>query len=149
MKPIQVNFKPSLIFIGLIISVTLAACLTLILMPLGWQVKLPMIFISLLLAVYTILHHGMLHMPGSVLGLKVDIKNALYVLHKDGREVKVRVSANTTVTPYLVVMNFREINPNLYWRIFSQTVIVLPDSTDAEAFRQLRVWLRWAHAVAV
>lgn len=145
MKPIQVDFKPSVTFTGVIISATLAACMTLILMPLVWQVKLPMVLVIMTISVYTILHHGLLCMPGSIISVQVNIKNELYVIRKDGRKFKVIVAANTTVTPYLVVMNFNEVNAALYQRIFNQALIVLFDSTDSEAFRQLRVWLRWAN----
>ncbi len=144
MKPIQVHFKPSVILIGMIIAASFASCLTLILMPLMWQVKLPIICIILLFAMHSILHHGLFCMPSSVLGLKVDIKNELYVVRKDRRELKVQLVADTVVTPYLVVMNFNEPNTAWYQRLFNHALIVLADSTDAEDFRQLRVWLRWA-----
>lgn len=148
MKPIQVVFKPSAIFINLIVAVTLMACLTLILMPLMWQLKLTILSVILIASAYTILHYGLLRMPGSIVGLQVNIKNELYVERKNGRKVKAIVAANTTVTPYLVVVNFSETSTNFYRRFFNQALIVLPDSTDAEVFRQLRVWLRWANTEA-
>lgn len=145
MKPIQVDFKPSRIFIGLIISASLTSGLTLISTPLIWQIKLPIMLVIIIASVYTILHHGLLRMPGAIISLRVDINSELYVLRKDGKELKVRVAANTTVTPYLVVLNFQTSNVVWYQRLYNHTLIVLPDSTDSEAFRQLRVWLRWAN----
>lgn len=146
MKPIQVDFKPSAIFNLLIISASFASCLTLMLMPLVWQIKLPIGLAIIIVSIYTILHHGLLSMPGSIVGLQVNIKNELNVIRKDGKKVTVRVAVNTTVTTHLVVINFRELNTSLHQRIFNQALIVMPDSTEAEAFRQLRVWLRWANA---
>ena len=148
MKPIKVVFKPSAIFINLIVAVTLMACLTLILMPLMWQLQLTILSVILIASAYTILHYGLLRMPGSIVGLQVNIKNELYVERKNGRKVKAIVAANTTVTPYLVVVNFSETSTNFYRRFCNQALIVLPDSTDAEVFRQLRVWLRWANTEA-
>jgi len=145
MKPIQVDFKPSVIFIGVIISVSFVSCLTLMLMPLAWQIKLPIVLAILIVSVYTILHYGLLSMPSSIVGLQVNINNELYIERKDGEKSKVRVAANTMVMPHLAVMNFHEPNTAWYQRIFNQAIIVLPDSTDLEAFRQLRVWLRWAN----
>ena len=145
MKPIHVDFKPSRIFIGLIISASLASGLTLISMPLIWQIKLPIMLVIIIASVYTILHHGLLRMPGAIISLRVDINSELYVLSKDGKELKVGVTANTTVTPYLVVLNFQTSNVVWYQRLYNHTLIVLPDSTESEAFRQLRVWLRWAN----
>lgn len=148
MKPIRVDFKPSVIFNAVIISATLAACLTLMLMPLMWQLKLPLVLAVFSASVYTILHQGLLSMSRSIVSIQINIKNELYVERQDGRKEKLNVAGNTTVMPYLIVMNLHKPDTDWYRLIFSpfntHSVIVLPDSTDTEAFRQLRVWLRWA-----
>jgi toxin CptA len=45
---------------------------------------------------------------------------------------------DSLVTPYLTVLNVLPQGAR-----FSRSVVILPDSLDAESFRQLRVWLKW------
>ena len=68
------------------------------------------------------------------------------VLKEEGFSIQVRGGAwhaatlqdSSFVAPYLTVLNVRV--PG--WR-FTRHVVIMPDSLDAETFRQLRVWLRW------
>jgi len=55
-----------------------------------------------------------------------------------GGEVAGTVSRNSLVTPWVTVLNVLPQGAR-----FSRSVIILPDSLDAEAFRQLRVILKW------
>jgi toxin CptA len=48
------------------------------------------------------------------------------------------ILGGTFVTPYLAVLNLKSSG-----KFFTSSVVILPDSIDAEEFRQLRVWLRW------
>lgn len=70
--------------------------------------------------------------------------NQLYCLQKDGRECGVRVHHSTMVSPYLIVLNVKPLEARAWQQYAVKSVIILPDSADAEALRQLRVWLRWA-----
>lgn len=56
----------------------------------------------------------------------------------NGKVLEGRVLPDSTVLPYLVVLNIAPKDGYLM-----QSVIILPDSLDAESFRQLRVQLRW------
>lgn len=48
------------------------------------------------------------------------------------------ILGSTFVAPYLTVLNLQPVE-----EFFTCSVVILPDSIDAEEFRQLRVWLRW------
>ncbi|WP_394807390.1 protein YgfX [Nitrosomonas sp.] len=48
------------------------------------------------------------------------------------------ILGSTFVAPYLTVLNLQPVG-----KFFTCSVVILPDSIDAEEFRQLRVWLRW------
>ncbi|MBA3695677.1 MAG: hypothetical protein H0W85_02665 [Methylotenera sp.] len=141
MKPIQVDFKPSVIFMGLLILATLAACMAIILMPIAWQIKLLVLLVVVVFSSYTILYHGLLRMPGSIVSLSVNVKNELHLLRKDGKQLLVDVASNTTVTPYLVVLNYHHKSSSKL--AFNSSIIVMPDNADSESMRAMRVWLRW------
>ena len=48
------------------------------------------------------------------------------------------VLGSTFVTPWLTVLNLRSPEQRL-----ARHVVILPDAVDRDAFRRLRVWLRW------
>lgn len=144
MKPFQVDFKSSKRFVGLFVIASVAACIVLVTMPISWQIKA--IVVSLIVACvgHTILLHGLKCLPASVVSIRVDSKNDLHILHKSGEEQRVTVAANTTVTPYLVVLNVDQ-SSSIWWkRFFGTSIIILPDHAHADNLRQLRVWLKWA-----
>lgn len=144
MKPIQVDFKPSTRFIGLFATASAAACIVLATMTIVWPIKAMAALLLITCASYAILYHGLKCLPDSVVSIRVDVKNELYILYKSGKEQRVTVAANTTVTPYLVVLNVNSVS-NAWWkRLFGISIIILPDHADADDLRQLRVWLKWA-----
>lgn len=57
---------------------------------------------------------------------------------RNGKTLEGRVLPDSVVLPYLAVLNIAPKDGYL-----TQSVIVLPDSLDAESFRQLRVQLKW------
>ena len=61
--------------------------------------------------------------------------------------IRDRVQANTVVTGYLTVLNCQLKEATFRQKIFALHVIILPDAVDAEDYRQLRVWLRWAKGI--
>jgi len=46
--------------------------------------------------------------------------------------------SDSLVTPFITVLNVLPQGARL-----ARSVVILPDSLDAESFRQLRVWLKW------
>ncbi len=76
--------------------------------------------------------------------IKVNIKNQLQLIRQDGQELNVTALGNTLVTPYLTVLNCRYNQTNLLQRLFTLHIIIFSDGVDVEAYRRLRVFLRWA-----
>jgi toxin CptA len=60
-----------------------------------------------------------------------------------GDRVAGTVLGTTFVTPWLVVINVQREGRRL-----PLAVVILPDATDRESYRALRVWLRWRQADA-
>ncbi|MGZ8983310.1 MAG: protein YgfX [Methylotenera sp.] len=157
MKPIQLDFKPSIILSTLITAVSLGACCILILLALSWQIKLLLGLVIVISAIYAVCNYCLLSLPWSSVALKINTKNQLQLTRKDGKQLEVTVQANSVVTPYLTVLNCQLKNDDqsegisLLRRLLAphfttRSLIILPDAVDAERYRQLRVWLRWGCA---
>ena len=117
-----------------------------ILIPLNlyWQIKLAIVVVIVCSAAYAVCCYGLLLLPWSCVGLTVNAKNQLSITRRDGAQLlDVSVIADSVVTPYLTVVRFHQKNAAILSRVFSFQMIILPDSLDAENYRQLRVWLRW------
>ena len=84
------------------------------------------------------LRHALLRMPDSVVALEVNSDDALAIHLRRGGWRECEVLGNTYVVSFLVILNLRETLSRS-----ARRVVILPDSIDAEDFRQLRVWLRW------
>ncbi len=75
--------------------------------------------------------------------IKVNVKSQMQLIRQDGKQLEVTVLGNTVVTPYLTVLNCRHNQLTFAQRLFSQHIIIFSDAVDAEAYRRLRVYLRW------
>lgn len=144
MKPIQIDFKPSS-SLGLIIFAmgSGASAIILNLPALNAQIKLLLVMMTLVAVIYHICRYGLLMLPWSCVALKINSKNQLQVIYRNGRLVCVDVCRDTVVTPYLTVINCKAHDANFFARLLALHIVILPDMLDAENFRQLRVWLRW------
>ncbi len=155
MKPLQLNFKPSIILSVLLTLMSLGTFCIVMLLGLSWQIKLPLGFVIVTSAIYTVLFHGLLMLPWSCVVLSLDINNQLRLTRKDGQQLEVTALANSVVLPYLTVLNYQhksdsQAQASLRQRLFAlyfitHSLIILPDRLDAEKYRQLRVWLRWGY----
>jgi len=57
---------------------------------------------------------------------------------RGGEQLAGRMLRDSLATPFLTVLNVLPQGARL-----ARSVVILPDSLDAESFRQLRVWLKW------
>ncbi|MFA7279686.1 MAG: protein YgfX [Sterolibacterium sp.] len=60
----------------------------------------------------------------------------LEYVRSNGETGETRVHPHSTVTPYLTVLLLR-------FDMRLEALVLLPDSLPEEAYRQLRLWLRW------
>ena len=143
MKPIRLNFKPSITLTLIICIMGSGAGVILILSALLWQIKLLLGFVIFTAVIYNICQYGLLSLPWSCVALNVSSSNQLQLVRRDSKVLSVAVFHDSVVTPYLTVLNCRVQNAPLLVRLFPPHLVILPDMLDAEAYRQLRVWLRW------
>ena len=133
----QFNLQPSIYFtIALVVSHGIAlAVLVPITLPLWARILLAaLVLVSML---YHLWHDAWLLTLSSNKTLLLDGDRVLLVA-RNGDQVTARILADSLVTPFISVLNVLPQGAYL-----ARSIIILPDSLDAESFRQLRVWLKW------
>ncbi|HNZ56283.1 MAG TPA: hypothetical protein PKL58_02870 [Methylophilaceae bacterium] len=151
MKPLNLTFRPSRILLCILISAALFFTAMMSVVPASWRYwsafRWILTSLIMLATIYFIAKNALLSLPWSYVGLSVDSKNQLQLLRKDGVRLDVLVLPSTTVTAFLTVLNVQAKSPTLLQKIMTFKVLILPDMLNAEDYRQLRIWLRWAKIV--
>lgn len=78
----------------------------------------------------------------AVVGVGTDTSRAIDVRFADGRFAMGTVVDGSFVAPWLTVIHWRPAGSR-----WTRTILLLPDMVEANAFRRLRVLLRWCSAV--
>jgi toxin CptA len=146
MTPIELDFKPSTLLIALMLCFAVMMGLIVMLVDLAWYWQLIIIVTLVISTVYAISMHGTLGLPWSVAKLAVNAKHELHIVRKDGQRIPMQVETSSVVTPYLTVLQLTilQVQDRKAW-CNRQAIIVLPNNVEKEAYRQLRIWLRWGN----
>ncbi|TFW70779.1 hypothetical protein C3Y98_08885 [Methylotenera oryzisoli] len=112
--------------------------------PLSFVIQCLSLLLIWLVAIYVMAGAGLHLLPWSPVALHVNAKNQLNITRKDGQSLSdLSLNGDSIVTPWLTILQFRP-KDAIYWqRLLNHSVLILPDSTDAQSFRQLRVWMLW------
>ena len=127
-------------YLTLVLSIAHVASVALVL-----ALHLPLAVIVVLCAlivasfVHAVLHHALLLTPHAIVGGHLAGAAEASLKRRDGRVIPADILGTTYVTPYLTVLNVQERGARL-----ARNVVLMPDNVDAEAFRRLRVLLRWS-----
>jgi toxin CptA len=127
-----------------------------------WPLMLPMTVkligsaILVLSLFFYLRHYALLRSPESVIGLELSEEMACIVELRRGERISCILLGSSFVAPYLTVLELKlqklpeslqpltsPASPKPLRRFFAPSVVILPDGIDTEAFRQLRVLLRW------
>jgi toxin CptA len=130
-------FRPSRYLAALLIiahSTTLAA---LILLPLPLWTIASLAMLILFSMAYHVWRDAWLAAPSSAVALKLEDEHAVLTTRAGG-QVEGTLLADSFVTPWLTVLNVLPQDARI-----ARSIVILPDTLDAESFRQLRVWLKW------
>ncbi len=87
---------------------------------------------------YYLRQDALLNFPCSVVSFTLTDGKSCVLKMRNGSEKECAVLAISYVSAYLTVLILQ---PVCYWNF--RSVIILPDSVDAEEFRRLRILLRW------
>lgn len=81
---------------------------------------------------------GLFLASSAIVGLQLGAGSDCGLLLRSGEWVEGRILGTSLVTPWLSVLNVASEGRRL-----SRNIVLFPDSLDAEAYRKLRVKLRW------
>jgi toxin CptA len=132
----RVEFSPSYRLAVLLAVVHGAALLALLAVLPVWAGALAGALLLANLAYY-LLRDALIRLGISCTGLVADGEGVVMSL-RNGDRVPCVIDKDSVVTPMLTVLNLR-----LRGQRGARSILILPDSLDAESFRELRVWLRW------
>lgn len=104
----------------------------------AWLFKLAILGLLVVSLYYYLNRYALLRASKAVIALKlVDVGNCELVM-RDGTKFTCTVSGQSYVSARLTVLILQ---PLEHWA--QRSVVILPDSTDADTFRRLRIILRW------
>ena len=109
-----------------------------------WMLPLPvagllvLTLIVLCWAAYYLLLDANLSRGRSCVAFRLEGQDEIVLVLRSGTHLSGRVSADSLVTPFLVILNVA-----LKERRGRRSLLVMPDTMGAESFRHLRVALKW------
>jgi toxin CptA len=121
----------------------LGALACLVPLALALWLKAPAVLALLASLVFMLRRSALLAASDSIVALVPKDDGMIRYVLGDGEEIEAEVLPDTTVYRFAAVVLLRAPGAR---RV--RSVLVLPDSMDAEAFRHLRVWLRWRSTVS-
>ncbi len=152
MHSIQLSIKPSMTLCLLFGGMSLMALVCIAVLPYPWPWKTVGCFLLVLASTQAIFQHGLRRLKHAIVALHINPDNTVQLVRKDGQVCEVRVMPSTVVTPFLSVLHCRLqaapwfdpvwFNPVRFNR--AQYLIIFADAVEADAYRRLRVYLRWA-----
>ena len=89
-------------------------------------------------AAYYLLLDANLSRGRSCVAFRLEGQDEIVLVLRSGTHLSGRVSADSLVTPFLVILNVA-----LKERRGRRSLLVMPDTMGAESFRHLRVALKW------
>lgn len=137
-NPIVLDLHPAYMLTILLVTVAIAACGIIFFMPISLLIKLFALILVLVYTLFFIAQDALLLLPWSYCRLEINAQDELLITRKDGVTMPVDLLPNSFVAAYLTVLNV-----NICGSRWRRSLILTPDRLDAQAFRQLRVWLRW------
>lgn len=132
------KLRPSLI-LSLLLSF-----MCLVLQVLLWQLPLPKSVLLVLTVVvlcwggYCILHDANLRMGHSCVAFRLEGQDEIVLVLRSGRHMSGRVSPDSLVTPYLVILNVALSEPH-----GGRSLLILADAIGNDSLRRLRIALKW------
>ncbi len=147
-KPIHLALQPSQWLARTLPLACLVACLALLLSPVGAWLKAWFMAAAIVATVYEIRLHALLALQSSITALRLDRDARVEVTMRCGDTLEVKVLESSFVSVWLTVLNLQVCGQSPLKRNRRIHLLLLPDNTEPESFRQLRVWLRWGQETA-
>jgi toxin CptA len=133
-KPIEIPLQTSRRLVAILATAHLLAVMILWSLPLRWTMQSSISAVVIVSAALSLRHA----MRPQVVALRVNVKGELFIQQCDGDWLEATLLGSSFVAPYLTILNLRLSNKR-----WPQHVLLMPDVVQADAFRRLRVWLKW------
>lgn len=137
-KPIHVALRRSPLLAGMLVAAGGLACGLLALLPWPLWARLCLMLLVGLASGRGVMCDALRLCARSPLALDIGADGRMRLHTRDGQEQEVRVLGSSYVSGWLTVLNLRTAAGRK-----CRSVVMLPDTADAEGYRRLRVWLRW------
>lgn len=136
----QLNYKlrPSRFLALLFVLLCALSLVSIWALPLSFAGLLAFTLIVLCWTGYYLLLDANLSRGSSCVAFRLEGQDEIVLVLRSGTHLSGRVSADSMVTPFLVVLNVV-----LKERHGRRSLIILPDAMGADSFRRLRVALKW------
>ena len=138
----QLVIRPSIALCLVLGAMSLLGIVCLGVLPWPWPWRVLSCLMLAAATSHAILLHGLRRLKHSVVALQLKPDNSVTIDLKDGRRQAVRVMPSTVVTPLLSLVHCRL--QEATWYCPTRFVLIPADAVDAEAYRCLRLYLRWA-----
>jgi toxin CptA len=134
------KLRPSRSLSLLIILLCFGALALLWLLPVSipWSIVLSMVVLSW--SGHCLLFDANLRMGHACVAFRLEEHDGIVLVLRNGRHLPGRVSSDSLVTPYIVILNVA-----LHELRRGRSLLIMPDTMGAESFRRLRVVLRWGN----
>jgi len=86
----------------------------------------------------TLARKAALHSDAAIVSLEVTDGGRVAFMTRNGEWRAAELLGTSYVSTYLTILNLKPQDGRV------RHVVLLPDNVDAQAFRRLRIWLRWA-----
>jgi toxin CptA len=135
---LKIALRPSRMLTAILLIAHGAAIVLIVLV--GLPPWLQVIAIGVLVAslAFYVRQTALLRSPDAVIAIEIASDDAFSIQTRRGDWLGCEVLGSTYVASFLTLLNLRELDKGAV-----RHAAILPDSTDAEDFRRLRVWLRW------
>lgn len=138
MNELAIHLKPSR-QLALIFSVAHTGCLIIVwLLDITLLLKIFSTLLLLFSMIYYIQRFALLQTPHAIVAFYLSDAASCIIQTRSNDHHHYQVQGSTYVTPHLTVICLKS-----KASFFERSIVIFPDSIDAEKFRQLRVWLRW------
>jgi hypothetical protein len=126
-------------FLALLFSLLcLASLVSLWLLPLPFLWLLTLTVAVLYWGGYCLLFDTYLRMGHSCVAFRLENQEEIVLVLRNGRHLPGRVSSDSLVTPYLVILNVVQKEQRR-----RRSLLISPDAMGVDSFRRLRVALKW------
>ena len=139
LQVIHIKLMPSKLLLGLLLAISIVACVIIISLPISSYIKVVIIALILASSTYFILRDALLLLPWSWQSVDVNSKGALTITNKHGQQFQPTLAPSTFIHAACTILNFKRKS----FRFVSPAVILFANTNNRDELRRLRLWLRW------